>query len=159
MLNARRTSSYTKRAGHAKMRSRENDTHMYCSPPPHNFGFWIDHDLRCPKHCRHRLNSLTPKCVLAGTKNSRSEDFLLAIHTSHKHHSPPWWAIILSSGMVLMDEHTTPREPLRKELDEATVEGFSINYYESGNNRHRTFYFLTISYRLPTDFPYFTSFA
>ena len=31
------------------------------------------------------LNSLTAKCVPAGTKNSRSEDFLLAKHTSHKH--------------------------------------------------------------------------
>ena len=31
------------------------------------------------------FNSLTPKCVPAGTKNSCSEDFLLAKHTSHKH--------------------------------------------------------------------------
>jgi hypothetical protein len=31
------------------------------------------------------FNSLTPKCVPAGTKNSRLEDFLLAKHTSHKH--------------------------------------------------------------------------
>jgi hypothetical protein len=31
------------------------------------------------------INSLTAKCVPAGTKNSRSEDFLLAKHTSHKH--------------------------------------------------------------------------
>jgi hypothetical protein len=26
------------------------------------------------------VNSLTPKCILAGTKNSLSEDFLLAKH-------------------------------------------------------------------------------
>jgi hypothetical protein len=31
------------------------------------------------------VNSLTAKCVPTGTKNSRSEDFLLAKHTSHKH--------------------------------------------------------------------------
>jgi hypothetical protein len=35
------------------------------------------------------LNSLAAKSVLAGTKNSRSEGFLLAKHlkhTAHKHH-------------------------------------------------------------------------
>ena len=33
----------------------------------------------------YKMYSLTPKFVLAGTKNSRLEDFLLAKHTSHKH--------------------------------------------------------------------------
>jgi hypothetical protein len=41
---------------------------------------------------KRRFNSLTSKCVPAGTKNSRSEDFLLAKHTSHKHphHDEPF---------------------------------------------------------------------
>ena len=30
--------------------------------------------------CQASFNSLTPKCILAGTKNSLSEDFLLAKH-------------------------------------------------------------------------------
>ena len=53
------------------------------------------------------FNSLTAKSVLKGTKNSRSEGFLLAKHkhTNIPHHDG---AISLSSGMVLMDEHTPP---------------------------------------------------
>jgi hypothetical protein len=31
-------------------------------------------------HPKQTFNSLTPKCVLAGTKNSLSEDFSLAKH-------------------------------------------------------------------------------
>ncbi len=56
------------------------------------------------------LNSLDAKSVLAGTKNSRSEDFLLAKqlkHTVHKHHHHDG-AISPSSAMVLIDEHTRP---------------------------------------------------
>jgi hypothetical protein len=55
-----------------------------------------------------QLNSLTPKCVPAGMKNSRLEDFLLAKHTSHKHphHDEPfsrlaawfWWTNIPHPG-------------------------------------------------------------
>jgi hypothetical protein len=56
-------------------------------------------------------------------KNSLSEDFLLAKHTSHKHphhdepFSPlaPWFPYI-----------PHPREALRKGLNEAAIEGFSI---------------------------------
>jgi hypothetical protein len=53
------------------------------------------------------VNSLTPKCVPEGTKNSRSEEFLLAKHTvhNHPHHDG---AVFPSSGMVLMDENTAP---------------------------------------------------
>jgi hypothetical protein len=42
--------------------------------------------------CRFLFNSLTPKCILAGTKNSRSEEFLLTKHTSHQcpHHDEPF---------------------------------------------------------------------
>ena len=75
--------------------------------------------------CQASVNSLTSKCVLAGTKNSLSEDFLLAKHkdTNHPHHDG---VVFLSSGMVLMDERTHPREPTRKGLEEAVVEGFNI---------------------------------
>jgi hypothetical protein len=51
------------------------------------------------------LNSLTAKSALAGTKNSRSEGFLLAKHlkhTAHKHHHHDG-AVCPSSGMVLLD--------------------------------------------------------
>ncbi len=70
------------------------------------------------------LNSLTPKSVPAGTKNSRSEGVLL---TKHKHTNIPtmmepfpppapwfWWRSV---------PHT--REPLQKGLDEATIKGFN----------------------------------
>ena len=70
-----------------------------------------------------KLNSLTSKYVPAGTKNSRSDGFLLAKHkdtnipTTMEPFSPPaawfWWTSI---------HH--PREPTRKGLDEAFVEGF-----------------------------------
>jgi hypothetical protein len=71
------------------------------------------------------VNSLTPKSVLAGTKNSCSEGFLL---TKHKHTNIPtmmepfpppapwfWWTSV-----------PHPREPLWKGLDEAVIEGFNI---------------------------------
>ena len=76
--------------------------------------------------CASRFNSLTPKSVLAGTKNSHVEGFWLAKHKNTNiptHHDG---AVFPSSGMVFMDEHTAPpggREPLRKGLDEAAVKG------------------------------------
>jgi len=72
-----------------------------------------------------RLNSLTPKSVLLGTKNSFPEDFLLAKHTSHKHphHDEPFSP--LESWFPWMNiPH--PREPLWKGLDKAAIKGFSI---------------------------------
>ena len=71
------------------------------------------------------INSLTAKCVAAGTKNSLSEDFLLAKLSSHKHphHDEPFSP--LASWVPWMNiPH--PQEPLWKGLDEATIEGFSI---------------------------------
>jgi hypothetical protein len=69
------------------------------------------------------LNSLTPKSVLAGTNNSRSEGFWLAKHkhtnipTMMEPFPPPaawfWWIKI-----------PHPWEPLCKGLDEAAVKGF-----------------------------------
>ena len=69
------------------------------------------------------FNSLTPKSIPAGTKNSRSEGFLLV---KHKHTNIPtmmepflppaawfWWTNI-----------PHPQEPLRRGLEEAVVEGF-----------------------------------
>jgi len=56
------------------------------------------------------LDSLTAKSFLAGTKNSRSEGFLLEKHlkhTAHKHHHHDG-AVCLSSNIVLLDEHTPP---------------------------------------------------
>jgi hypothetical protein len=69
--------------------------------------------LRC-----QAVNSLKPKTVPAGTKNSRSEGILLAKHlkhTAHKHHHHVG-AVCPSSGMVLLDEHTPPPGSLRKGL-------------------------------------------
>ena len=51
---------------------------------------------------------LIAKSVPAGTKNFRSEGFLLAKHlkhTAHKHHHHEG-AVCASSSMVLLDEHT-----------------------------------------------------
>ena len=72
------------------------------------------------------LNSFTAKSILPGTKNSRLEEFLLAMHTAHKHlHHDE--AVCLSSSIVSMAENTPhPRKPMRKGLDEAAVKGFSI---------------------------------
>ena len=56
------------------------------------------------------FNSLTAKSVLAGTKISHSEGFLLVKHlkhTAHKHHHHDG-VVCLSSGMVLLDKHTPP---------------------------------------------------
>jgi hypothetical protein len=71
------------------------------------------------------VNSLTAKCVPAGTKNSLLEDFLLAKHTSnkHPHHDEPFSP--LASWFPWMNI-SHPWEPLWKGLDEAAIEGFSI---------------------------------
>ena len=50
---------------------------------------------------------LTPKSVLARTKNSRAEGLWLAKNTSHKHPHHDG-AVFPSSGMVLMEENTSP---------------------------------------------------
>jgi hypothetical protein len=61
----------------------------------------------------YKMYSLTPKFVLAGTKNSRSEDFLLAKHTSHKHphHDEPFSR--LAAWFPWMNT-PHPRKPLWK---------------------------------------------
>ena len=72
------------------------------------------------------LNSLTPKSVLVGTKNSRSEGFWLAKHkytnmpTMMEPVPPPaarFWRMNISH----------PREPHHKGLGEATAKGFYQN--------------------------------
>ena len=70
---------------------------------------------------------LTPKCVLARTKNFRSEDFLLAKDTSHKHphHDEPFSHLAARPWM----NTPHPREPLRKGFDEAAIKGFIIKLY------------------------------
>ena len=69
--------------------------------------------------------ALTPKGVPTGMKNSRSDDFLLAKHTSlkHPHHDEPFPPP--AAWFTWMNTHHT-REPLRKGLVEAANEGFSI---------------------------------
>ena len=79
----------------------------------------------CVRIKKFSLNSLTPKSVLAGTKNSRSEGFWLAKHkntniptmTMMEPFSPP-------AAWFLWTNIPHPRETLRKGLDKATVEGF-----------------------------------
>ena len=75
--------------------------------------------------CYGPFNSLTAKCILVGTKNSLSEDLLLAKHTSHTHphHDEPFSP--LAPWFPWMNIHH-PWEPLRKGLDKAAIEGFSI---------------------------------
>ena len=71
------------------------------------------------------FNSLTPTCVPAGTKNSRSEDFLLAKHTSHKHpHHDDLFSHLAAWFPWMNAPH--PREPLCRGLDEVAIERFSI---------------------------------
>jgi hypothetical protein len=66
----------------------------------------IDHSKWCfCVLCNFSLNSLTAKSILAETKYSCSEGFLLAKHlkhTAHKHHHHDG-AVCSSIGMVLMD--------------------------------------------------------
>jgi hypothetical protein len=70
------------------------------------------------------VNSFTPKCVPAGMKNSLSEDFLPAkqnnrnIPTMMEPFSSP-------AAWFLWTSVPQPREPTRKGLDEAVVEGFN----------------------------------
>jgi hypothetical protein len=69
---------------------------------------------------------LTPKSVLAGTKNSSSEGFWLAKHkntnipTMMEPFSPP-------AAWFLWTNIQHPREPLHKGLDEADVKEFYQN--------------------------------
>ncbi len=57
------------------------------------------------KYSQH--NSFTAKSIPAGTKNSRSEGFLLAKHTAHKHPHHDG-SVCLSSGMFSILEHSPP---------------------------------------------------
>ena len=68
------------------------------------------------------LNSLTPKFVLAGTKNSLSEGFLLA---KHKHTNIPTMMEPFAppAAWFCRSSIPHPREPLQKGLAEASVEG------------------------------------
>jgi hypothetical protein len=68
------------------------------------------------------FNSLTPKSVLAGTKNSRTEGFLLV---KHKHTNIPTMMEPFAppAAWFCRSSIPHPREPLRKGLAEASVEG------------------------------------
>ena len=70
-----------------------------CLPPPPRNAPLSTH--------RGEVNSLTPKSVPAGMKNSRLEGFLLA---KHKHTNIPTMMEQFApfSGMVLLVEHTLP---------------------------------------------------
>jgi hypothetical protein len=72
------------------------------------------------------VNSLTPKSVPAGTKNSRLEDFFLAKHTSHKHphHDEPFSRLAAWFLWTKIPHPQDCQEPLQKGLDEAIIEGF-----------------------------------
>ena len=73
-----------------------------------------------------RLTALQLSPFRARTKNSRSEEFLLAMHTAHKylHHDE---AGCLSSSIISMVKNTPhPRKRMQKGLDEDPVKGFSI---------------------------------
>ena len=76
-------------------------------------------------------------------KNSRSEDFLLAKHTSHKqpHHVEPFSR--LAAWFPWMN---TPhlQAPLWKGLDEASIEGFRKKY--KVNEKLVYFYCLSVNY-------------
>jgi hypothetical protein len=69
-----------------------------------------------------KLNSLTPKSVPAGTKNSCWEGFLLA---EHKHTNIPTMMEPFAppAAWFCWSSIPHPREPLRKGLALATVEG------------------------------------
>ena len=69
------------------------------------------------------VNSLTPKSVLVGTKNSRLEGFLLAKHKNTNiptmmelSYPPAAWFLWMNIPHLW--------EPLCKGLDEAAIEGF-----------------------------------
>jgi hypothetical protein len=69
------------------------------------------------------LNSLTPKSVPEGAKNSRLEGFLLG---KHKHTNIPTMMEPFAppAAWFFWSSITHPREPLQKGLAEAVVEGF-----------------------------------
>ena len=69
--------------------------HFFLGHCPFPMQYW--------RRYNHMFNSSTPKCITAGTNNSRSEDFLLAKRTSRKY--------------------------LRKGLDEAATDGFRIKLW------------------------------
>jgi hypothetical protein len=72
------------------------------------------------------VNSLTAKSVLAGTKNSRLEGFLLAKHlkhTAHKHHHHDGELFSPPAAWFCWTNIPHPREPLQKGLAEVAVEG------------------------------------
>ena len=72
------------------------------------------------------LNSLTPKSVLVGTKNSRLEGFWLA---KHKHANMPTMMEPFPPPAAWFWRMNIPhpQEPLHKGLGEATAEGFYQN--------------------------------
>ena len=72
-----------------------------------------------------KFNSLTPKSVPVGTKNSRSEGFLLV---KHKHTNIPTMMEPFAPPAAWFCQSSIPhREPLRKGLAEASIEGISID--------------------------------
>jgi hypothetical protein len=79
------------------------------------------------------FNSLSPKSIPVGTKNSRSEGSSLAKHkntnipTIMEPFSPP-------AAWFLWTDIPHPREPLRKGLDDAAVEGFYQNQLNKGEH-------------------------
>ena len=72
---------------------------------------------------RSPLNSLTPKSVPAGTKNLRSEGFLLV---KHKHTNIPTMMEPFAPPAAWFCRSSIPHpwEPTGKGLDEAIVDGF-----------------------------------
>ena len=90
---------------------------MPFQPPFSTAGKWFAENMNS---CRNnlstlilywikQLNSLTPKSVPAGTKNSRSEGFLLAKllkHTAHKH--PHHDGAVSPSSAMVFDGGTYP---------------------------------------------------
>ncbi len=95
-----------------------------------------------------RFKGLTLKCVPGGTKNSRSEGFSL---TKHKHTNIPTMMEPFPPPAPWFRWMSVPhpREPLWKELDEAAIEGFNINY--KVKEKLIYFYCLFVNYnnRLP----------
>ena len=81
--------------------------------------------IKCCQQIKSKkvFNSLTPKTVLVGTKNSHLEGFWLAKHkntnipTMMGSFPPP-------AAWFLWKNIPHPREPLCKRLGEAAVEGF-----------------------------------
>ena len=87
-------------------------------PDLHHTSMWVFVDVGL----KRLVNSLTPKSVPAGTKNSRSEGFLLV---KHKHTNIPTMMEPFAppAAWFCRSSIPHPREPLRKGLAEAAVEG------------------------------------